>query len=387
MDTLEKMNMLGRSAQYDICTPSASPDKSSPLKTKDSLGHWIYPAALPGGKHVRLFKVLLTNACGKDCAYCANRCSRDFSRCTFQPEELAGLFMTLHAGRRVQGLFLSSAIPESSSRTLDDMLKTAEILRRTHRFSGYIHLKILPGARFDQVERAIELSDRVSINLEAPNPERLKKISADKDFQDLLLRMRWIKDLRAGGASLPAGHTTQFVVGPSEEPDKEILETTARLYRSVGLSRAYFSAFQPVRGTPLEDCTPVSSLREHRLYQADFLLRRYGFRFEELVFDPAGALPTKADPKLAWALAHPEGFPLEVNRASYEELLRIPGIGPKSASRIVRVRGKGLFHTIEELKGTGIAANRAAPFLLIGGRKEEAPKMPVQLELWDIAHE
>lgn len=261
---------------------------------------------------------------------------------------------------------------------MDEMIKTVEILRFKYRFPGYIHLKILPGASLSYVERAIELADRVSINLEAPNQERLSRISANKDFDDLLLRMKWINAITSRGKPLSSGHTTQFVVGAADETDRELLGTTWNLYQKLGLTRAYFSAFRPVEGTPLEGHSPTSPIREHRLYQADFLLRRYGFKFEELAFDVQGNLPLNLDPKVVWALNHPEKFPVEVNKASYQELLKVPGIGPSSASRIVRDRLKSKFHTLEELRSTGAVVRRAAPFILINGRSQE----PLQLELW-----
>ncbi len=228
------------------------------------------------------------------------------------------------------------------------------------------------------MRRATHLATRVSANLEAPNPERLARLSSYKQFEEgLLQRMRWARQymLAEGGAS--AGQTTQFVVGAADEADREILTTTGQLYHELHLARAYFSAFQPVPGTPLEDHPPTPALREHRLYQSDFLLRQYGFEDSELVFDGAGNLPLELDPKLVWAQCHPEWFPVEVNHAEREVLLRIPGIGPRSASRILSVRRSQPIRDLETLRRLGAATQRAAPFVLLAGRQP-----PVQLSLW-----
>jgi predicted DNA-binding helix-hairpin-helix protein len=230
------------------------------------------------------------------------------------------------------------------------------------------------------VERAVQLANRVSVNLEAPNPERLARIAPPKDFGAHLLQpLHWANRLIKEGAGQRASvsQTTQFVVGASDETDRELLSTTARLYHEVDLARVYFSAFQPIVGTPLEHHPPTPPLREHRLYQSDFLLRQYGFTFDDLVFDDAGNLPSEADPKLAWAQAHPECFPVEVNRASREELLRVPGIGPTSASRILMLRSRGSFCQLSDLRKIGAVAKRAAPFVLLNGRRP-----PFQLSLW-----
>ena len=372
MDTRQKIEVLGQSAQYDLCGEACGTEAN---RVRDDLGRWIYPAVLPDGKRVKLLKILLTNACENDCYYCANRVSRNFQRISFAPEELAHVFDQMHRKGLVQGLFLSSGVC-NAARTMDRMLATVELVRRRYGFSGYIHLKILPGATFAHVERAVQLANRVSVNLEAPSPERLARIAPPKDFTAHLLQpLRWAKRLIEEGASV--SQTTQFVVGAADETDRELLSTTARLYRELGLARVYFSAFQPIAETPLEDHPPTPPLREHRLYQSDFLLRKYGFALEDLVFDESGNLPSEADPKLMWARAHPECFPVEVNRASREELLRVPGIGPISASRILKLRKKGKFRELSDLRKIGAIAKRAAPFILLDGRQPS-----FQLSLW-----
>jgi predicted DNA-binding helix-hairpin-helix protein len=335
---------------------------------------------MPDAKEILLLKVLMSNACENNCGYCINRSSLNYHRTSFSPEGLARLFVSLWRARRVQGLFLSSAVEGSAEQTMARMLAAVEILRFRYQFKGYIHLKILPGAGFSAVEQAVRLADRVSINLEAPNRQRLQKIAPKKDFDnDLLLRMGWVRQLREMGGAR-AGQTTQFVVGAADESDKEILTTTARLYKDMKLRRVYFSAFQPVEGTPLDDHPATPILREHRLYQADLLLRRYGFKLEEIGLDPWGNLPLSLDPKLIWAYSHPERFPIEVNTAPKEELLRIPGIGPISAQRILKERRKGKIRSLADIEIFGTVIKRVAPYLLLDGKRPEGSTP--QLELW-----
>jgi putative DNA modification/repair radical SAM protein len=372
MDALQKIRTLSRSAQYDLACACGGTGRVRGVDDR-----WIYPAALPDGQSVFLLKVLLSNACTNDCHYCVNRASHAFRRTTFSAGELAGLFVRLWESGRVGGLFLSSGVVRDSDVTMERMIQTVEILRLHHHFRGYVHLKILPGASYSLVERAVQLATRVSVNLEAPNAERLDRIATGKDFRnDLLLRMQWAQKLIAQHyAGTSKSQTTQFVVGAADESDREILGQTERLYCGMNLARVYFSAFQPIAGTPLEERVPTTPLREHRLYQADFLLRKYGFRFAELVFDRQGNLPDVADPKTIWARYHPELFPLEINRAEENELLRVPGIGPASARKIVRGRARNRFHRLEELRGVGVWIRRAAPFVLIDGRRANSSQL------------
>ncbi len=379
VDLIAKANQLGRAAQYDICASCGA----SASRSRDDIGRWIYPAALPDGRRVLLFKVLLTNVCERDCAYCANRASRDVRRAAFAPEELAATFQELLHRRLATGLFLSSAICGSAGQAMERMIAAVEIVRRKYQFRGYVHLKILPGAERAAVERATQLAQRVSVNLEAPNAERLARLSGTKEFErDLRQRMRWAHEFMLSRGTVSAGQTTQFVVGAAGESDREILQTTSQLYRELALARAYFSAFQPVPGTPLENRPPTPTIREHRLYQSDFLFRKYGYAQEELVFDGYGNLPLGADPKLLWARSHPEWFPVEINRADREALLRVPGIGPQSASRILALRRGHPFRDLEHLRPLGVAVQRAAPYVLLGGRRP-----PVQLSLWPVEAE
>jgi predicted DNA-binding helix-hairpin-helix protein len=374
MDKLEKMKLLAHAAQYDLCAACGTQTS----RVRDEIGRWLYPAVLPNGKTVSLLKVLQSNACENDCFYCGSRRSRDGLRLTFAPEELAWSFDQLVRTGKAQGLFLSSAVCHNAGRTMAAMIATVELVRFKYGFQGYVHLKLLPGCEPTAVERAVQLADRVSVNLEAPNPQRLQRLSADKRFeQDLIQPMQHAKRFRDQGLGAKAGLTTQFVVGAAGESDEEILHTVDGLYRQVSLTRAYFSAFQPVPNTPFENLCATPPLREHRLYQSDFLFRSYGFTFNDLAFDKSGALFGGADPKMVWAQRHPEYFPIEINRASREQLLHVPGIGPRSARRILQMRCEGRLHRIEDLRAVGAVTQRAAPFILLNGRR------PLQqLSLW-----
>ena len=269
---------------------------------------FVHPAQLPNGKNILLLKTLLSSACERDCFYCPFRAGRDFRRATFKPEEFATLFSKLHRSGAAEGLFISSGLAGGGSRTQDKLIDTADILRRKLGFRGYIHLKIMPGAEKDQVLRAMQLADRVSINLEAPNTNRLARLAPHKQFLDELLQpLKWVEEIRR---TVPAykgwngrwpSTVTQFVAGGADETDLELLTTTDWLHKNVRLKRAYFSAFSPIPGTPMENKAAVDPLREHRLYQASFLLRDYNFDLEDLPFVEDGNLPLGTDPKLAWA--------------------------------------------------------------------------------------
>ncbi len=341
-----------------------------------------------------LLKILLTNRCSNDCGYCANRQERARRYCSFRPEELASLFMDFYRQRRVSGLFLSSAIPDSPDRTMQEMIETVEILRGKHEFKGYIHLKVLPGCSEHLAREACRLASRASINLEAPNPDRLKELSGLKDFRnDLVRRLVILQEMEDAEGLLPDGHTTQFVVGAAGESDAEILATVRDLYTTKGLRRAYFSAFNPVKDTPLEGVPAENPWRQHRLYQADFLHRFYGFDLTEIPLDEEGHLTLDRDPKLAWAAANPAFFPLEINRAEREELLRVPGIGVIGVERILAARREANLNSLEQLKKLKVITSRAAPFLLLDGRQpvpttrgrkvRKTQDEPAQLSLWD----
>ncbi len=377
MDAVDKLRLLGPATCFEPAEEVARARPSAAQSRVDDITRCIHDAVRPGGKPIALLKTLLTSACERDCHYCAFRQGRDFRRTTFSPDELARLFVQIHRSGLAQGLFLSSALAGGGPNTQDRLIATAEILRR-HQFRGYIHLKIMPGAEREQVEAAMRLADRVSVNLEAPNTNRLSSVAPHKTFHaELLQRLRWIDDVRLQGPGPWPSSTTQFVVGAGDESDIELLTTTEFLHREAGLARTYFMAFTPVPDTPLEDHPPTPAEREHRLYQASFLLRDYGFAAEELPFSEDGNLPLETDPKLAWARRSLTETPVEINTATRQELLRVPGIGPKSADRIAEARRRGRLRDLSDLGKLGIASKRAAPFVLLDGHRP-----PRQLRLW-----
>jgi predicted DNA-binding helix-hairpin-helix protein len=346
-------------------------DRGSALR-----GIHIYPAALPNGRRIKLLKTLLSSACERDCYYCPFRAGRDMRRASFQPEQFARLFMQLHEGDIANGIFLSSGLIGGGMRSQDRLLDTAGILRRRLGFRGYLHLKILPGAEYSQVEQAMQLADRVSINLEAPTDRSLSQLAPHKQFtQELLQPLIWMQQIRRGPGQFKTwtGHwpssVTQFVVGGADESDLELLAMTDRLMQMAGLQRAYFSPFHPVPGTPLEQHPATLLAREQHLYQASYLLRDYGFVLEELPFEPDGSLPTRSDPKQVWAEKNLADSPLEVNRADRQSLLRVPGIGPRAAAAILEARRLGRIRDASTLVKLGIAAQRAVPFLVFDGRR------------------
>jgi predicted DNA-binding helix-hairpin-helix protein len=346
------------------------------------VSQFLFPAVLPNGKHLPLLKVLQSSMCDNNCLYCAMRRGRNGERCAFSSDELASAFHQLAQRGVAKGLFLSSAVCDNANRTMERMITTVELVRFKYHFDGYVHLKLLPGCEEAAVERAIQLADRVSANLEAPTPTRLARLSGDKRFeQDLMQPMRWARQLldRNEQQTLP-DITTQFVVGAAGESDLEILSTVEHLHHELGVTRAYFSAFRPVPDTPLENLPPTPAWRQNRLYQADFLLRFYGFSVQDLTFSREGNLRADLDPKMAWAQRHPERFPIEINHASREELLRVPGIGPRSVRRILHLRRQTKFRDLRDLRAAGAVADRAAPFVLLDGHG-----VPQQLSLFGWA--
>jgi predicted DNA-binding helix-hairpin-helix protein len=367
-------------AQSEPAKPACFTPKARPEFTeREQKAAFVHPAQLPNGKQIMLLKTLLSSACERDCYYCPFRAGRDFRRATFKPQEFAELFMKLNQAKAAEGIFLSSGIAAGGANTQNKILDTAEILRKRLGFRGYMHLKIMPGAEKGQVERAMQFADRVSVNLEAPNTERLAKLAPHKTFMEELLRpLRWVEEIRR---SQPAykfwngkypSTVTQFVAGGADESDLELLTTTDWLMKNVRLKRAYFSAFHPIHDTPMENKAAVDPMREHRLYQASFLLRDYGFDLEEMPFTQDGNLPLPTDPKLAWAQSNLIGKPVEINRAEKRDLLRIPGIGLRGAEAILSARRTGKLRDLTSLRKLGIVVARAAPFLLLDGRRPES---------------
>lgn len=344
---------------------------------------FVHNAVLPNGKTIPLLKTLLTSACERDCHYCPFRAGRKFKRATLKPEELAKIFMSMHKAGIVKGLFLSSGIIGGGVHTQDRLIASAEILRKKLDFRGYLHLKIMPGAEEDQIERAMQLADRVSINLEAPNSNRLNTLAPQKQFEvELIESLRRIEKIRN---SKPQNYgwkgrwpsvATQFVIGGAGESDLELLATTEYLYKHLNLRRAYYSPFRPVEDTPLENLMPTKLQRESRLYQSSFLIRDYGFAVEELPFGEDGNLPEHADPKLAWAEIHLRNHPIEINKADHNDLLHIPGIGPLGAKKILNTRTINRVSRLEDLRKIGLNPARIAPYILINGRR---PNQQLQL--------
>lgn len=362
MDAEQKLALLADDARFESC------DSFTPRKRKAKRGGpGIQQTQGPDGKPMALFRLLQSNSCEWDCPYCPLRRSNDVARATLEPEELASLFMERQQRGEVQGLFLSSAVAGGIRPAMARMLDTVELVRVRFAYTGYVHLKLLPGARADEVERAATLADRVSINLEAPNGERMKRISPERGWNTILQPMTYAREQQDAG-NLPAGQATQLVVGAAGESDREIFAATTRMYHEFKLRRVYFNVFRPQPGTPMEDRTATPLVRQQRLQEADWLVRHYGFKASELPFEADNNLPLQLDPKFAWALQHPEQFPLEVQTAARDQLLRVPGIGPISVERILAMRGAVRFREPEHLRRLGVVINKARHFVTLDGR-------------------
>ena len=356
MDTEAKLELLSDDARFESCD-SFTPRRSKRRGT---------PRAADGAS-VALFRVLQSNSCEWDCPYCPLRRSNDVQRAALAPEELARLFMERFDTGAVDGLFLSSAVDGGLRPAMARMLDTVELLRVRYEYAGYVHLKLMPGARPDEIERATTLADRLSINLEAPNGERLKQIAPDRRWASIVEPMAQVRAAQEEG-KLSAGQATQLVVGAAGESDREIVTATTRMYNEFAMRRVYFNAFRPQPGTPMADRDPTPYVRQQRLQEADWLLRNYGFKAAELPFDGDDNLPLQLDPKFAWALAHPERFPIEINTAERAELLRVPGIGPVSLERILQIRRSVRFREVDHIRKLGVVAEKARHFLLFDGR-------------------
>ncbi len=382
MDTLGKLRVLGAAARHDAsCAAGALKSRSGQGKSPAFPG--IYISWTDDGRRVPLLKVLYTNRCAYDCAYCANRASADVPRVSFTPRELADLAAALHRRGSIAGLFLSSAVHRGPDHTMREMIEALRLLRQEKGFTDYVHVKALPGADPALVREAALLADRVSVNIELPSPESLRFLAPQKDRRSLLGPMR---ELAAGIAEYrmeiredrgrgprrhpfaPAGQSTQLIVGASPDSDLCILRLTEGLYRRYGLRRVYYSAYVRVNDDPrLPPLTAPPLLRERRLYQADWLLRRYGFRADELLDEGSPFLDEELDPKAAWALRNLHLFPVEVNAAERHVLLRVPGIGARTAERILEARR---CHSLgfEDLAGVGVDMKRARHFVTCRGR-------------------
>ena len=374
---MEKLSLLAGATEFEPAGSeplreralSSTGNTSSTKRRPDPLP-CISMVTTPMGKKP-LLKSMMTTACERNCFYCPFRAGRSkTARVTFSPDEMAASFDKLQRSGHVDGMFLSSGIIKGGVTTQEKIIDTAEIVRKKYAYRGYVHLKIMPGAEKAQIRRAMQLADRVSINLEGPTAARLQSLAPKKNFWDELIeRIRWISQLRRN-ERLRASVVTQFVVGAVGDTDLELLTLSDKLYNQLGLRRTYFSAFHPIVQTPFENLPPTPRQREHRLYQSSFLLRDYGWNVEDLPFQADTNLPLQIDPKRAWAEENLSHAPIEVNKASRRQLLRIPGIGPKMADAILAARQHGSITELAHLRKLGVRDLRnSAPFILLNGRQ------------------
>ena len=362
MTTLQKMKVLTDSAQYDLCD-YVNHQKSSQVNLPG-----IYNAIGYNGCEIPLFKTLLTNKCKNDCKYCINQSKRNFTRLELDPQELAKAFMTYYNKGLVNGLFLSSGIADNEDSTMEKTIETCRCLRKDYGYDDYIHLKIVPGASKDSIKRAMALANRVSINIEAATPSGLAELSSTKDYKkDILKRLYWIDKLEHHPTTYPrSSHTTQLIIGANNESDKEIINTMSKIYKKTDLFGAYYSGFTPVEGTEFEKKEDCNRQRVVQLYRADSLLNDYHYKPKEFEFGENDNLSKQIDPKIL-AANKMDIFPVEINSAPFIHLIRVPGIGVKSARKIISIRKKHKFTKKEELKRLGIAINRAEPYIKISG--------------------
>ena len=382
MDLMEKLTILADAAKYDAaCTSSGvvRGGKAGTIGTANNSG--CCHTFTADGRCVSLLKVLMTNHCCYDCAYCVNRKSNDLPRAAFTPRELCELTIQFYRRNYIEGLFLSSAVLKDPDFTTERMIEALRLLRTEYHFNGYIHAKAIPGADPALTHRLGLLADRLSVNIELPSESSLQLLAPDKTKTSILTPMAQIRDgaeqskqelklYRHAPRFAPAGQSTQMIVGATPETDRHILSLTQGLYRKYQLRRVFFSAYIPVsdhKNLPAPVGFKPPLLREHRLYQADWLLRFYGFTAEELLDHEEEQLDPLLDPKSQWALRHPEFFPVELNRADYEAILRVPGIGVRGAQRIVTARRYGPL-SFEGLKRLGIVMKRAQYFITCSGR-------------------
>jgi predicted DNA-binding helix-hairpin-helix protein len=315
MDLEQKLDILAPAARFDACDSFSQGGKRyTPKKATWDAGGIVADSG-PDGRALPTFRVLMSSRCEWNCAYCPLRSGNDTPRASLEPEDLAKAFLPRHERGAAQGLFVSTGVDGDARAATSRMLDGVELLREHHDYQGYVHVKLLPGAPREEIERAARLANRLSINMEMPSAERLAQVSPERDWAaDIVQRLVWARDWQRAGA-LSSGLATQFVVGAAGESDRELLLTSAWLYRELELRRVYFGAFRPAPDTPLANREPTPFVREQRLKEADWLLRHYGFAQSELPYDPADNLPLHLDPKLAWALANPERFPIELNTA------------------------------------------------------------------------
>lgn len=390
MDTQSKLDILSRDAQYDLSCACGTKNPAEHRKRNATGSGWLYPATTASGGPGIMLKTLLGNRCSNDCKYCPLRQNQDFRPVALSAYEMASFFFDFQLKRQLIGLFLSSAVLGTADQTMDMLVSTAEILRKHFRYKGYIHLKIIPGASRASIDEALRYASAVSLNIETPGSDHFAHLTERKDFsKDILDPLLYIAKQTGRGALHSRVHTSsQFIVGASDEKDTEILRYTSKMYSEMHMGRLYFSAYQRGLGDPgipgerrevvtapnpqpnlfdlgPERDDPSSLMREHRLYQADWLLRQYGFTYDELPFEGDGNLSLEQDPKLVWAQRHPEVFPLSVKRASKVDLLRVPGLGPVYVSRIIKGRKESPISSLESLRLPPNVLQKARQYLQI----------------------
>ena len=367
-----KLGILTESAKYDVsCSSSGSARKNTADGTGNAAFSGICHSFTPDGRCISLLKILMSNDCVYDCTYCVNRHSNDLPRATASPEEICDLTIAFYRRNFIEGLFLSSAIFKDPDYTMGLLLRIVKKLRFEYKFNGYIHLKGIPGADYSLIEQAAQLVDRMSFNIELPSERSLKLLAPQKNKSAILLPMKTLSlektERKKEKMFLPAGQTTQMIVGASPEHDGKIIRLSQALYNKYSLKRVYYSSYVPInQNVPSLPDSPVGLLREHRLYQADWLMRFYGFTADEILGEDED-LRTDVDPKHGWALRHPEKYPIEINAAPIEDLLRIPGIGMRSVFKIVNAR-KHSSVTFEGLKKMRVVLKRALDFITINGK-------------------
>lgn len=400
-DINQKMQILSDSAKYDVsCSSSGAENnyKTGELGATHNSG--ICHTFTADGRCVSLLKVLLTNFCIYDCAYCINRASNDIPRAAFAPRELADITINFYKRNYIEGLFLSSGIIDSEDHTMNLILRTLKILRQEYKFNGYIHVKLIPGSDAKLIEQVVQLASRVSSNIELPSDKSLKLLAPNKTKEKVLQPLKLARDISMERTRKPIGMSTQLIVGATPESDMDILNLSSSLYSKALLKRVYYSAYIPVnddKNLPALSSSKPPLLREHRLYQADWLLRFYDFKADEILNEQNPNLDEELDPKMVWALNNMQYFPMEINKVSLEELIRIPGIGIKSAYKIINARRFKKLR-FEDLKQLKISTKKAKYFIVCNGKYQKEiplyrenikldflkPPKPKELNLFDI---
>lgn len=371
MDTIEKLKILSEDSQYDLACACGTNKDNRRRRGMD--GKWLYPVTLPQGGYSILLKTLLSNACSNDCKYCPLRSETNVRRCTLQPEEVANVFMEYVRKKKVFGLFLSSGVIGNPDHTMDRINAVARILRYKHNYKGYIHLKVIPGASDAAIEDSISLASAISLNIETPGKKRFEVLSSKKDYiNDIIRPLKLMSKLTGHGMRYSRVKcTTQFIVGASDETDSEIIQYMFNLYDRLKFQRVYFSAYQKGLGHPdipgekqiLSNPNNIF-MREHRLYQTDYLIRRYGFTWDDIILDENGNLRLDKDPKEIWADSHPEFYPVRINTADREALLRVPGLGLNTVGMILKIRRYGRIRSLEDLGLKGKRLEKANRYVI-----------------------